>query len=209
MVPSIYQNVGATYVTLPHLTLQMIRAETASLLTDDNNCGFEKFGNSGLHGRFVLSWISRLSRNPWYYHGRRHRFLTPRSWASKMVLKMVSVIYFWRVGSRHESSAHRVRSPDCLIIHLCHPCDVLGLWWVERGESWHSEVFNDAGEEYRRVLPELSITIRQSISIGRLSLLSVLVRSQRKLALRLFNDVMITSIVEFCQNYWSVIDTGW
>ncbi len=51
---AIYQNVGATYVTLPYLTLQMIPAETASLLTDDNNRGFEKFGNSGLHGRFVL-----------------------------------------------------------------------------------------------------------------------------------------------------------
>ncbi len=40
---TIYQNVGATYVTLPYLTLQMISAETASLLTDDNNRGFEKF----------------------------------------------------------------------------------------------------------------------------------------------------------------------
>ncbi len=46
---TIYRNVGATYVTLPYLTLQMIPAETASLLTDDNNCGFEKFGNYGLH----------------------------------------------------------------------------------------------------------------------------------------------------------------
>ncbi len=44
---------------LPYLTLQMIPAETASLLTDDNNHGFEKFGNSGLHGWFELSWISR------------------------------------------------------------------------------------------------------------------------------------------------------
>ncbi len=56
---AIHQNVGATYVTVPYLTLQMIPAETDCLLTDDNNRGFETFGNSGLHDLFVLSWISR------------------------------------------------------------------------------------------------------------------------------------------------------
>ncbi len=59
---SIYQNVGATYVTLLYLALQMIPAETASLLTDDNNRRFEKFGNSGLHGQFfsdIYFWCIR------------------------------------------------------------------------------------------------------------------------------------------------------